>query len=62
MPLNPEEKYDSVLQQPQLTNVSNPPDTTSHKLFNELSHSNESLRSLVAEVLGSRLEFEENHE
>ncbi len=56
------EKYDSDLRELQLTDVSNPLNTTSYKLFNELSHSNESLRSLTAEVLGSWPAYEEDHE
>ena len=56
------EKYDGELQELQLTDVSNSLDTTSYQLFNELSHSNESLRSLTAEVLDSWPEYEEDHE
>lgn len=60
--LDSAEKYDSELQELQLIDVSNPLDTISYKLFNELSHSNERLRSLTAEVLGSWPEYEEDHE
>ena len=59
--LDSAERFDRELQELQSNDAFGPLDESSIELFNELSHSNESLRVLTTEVLRSWPEYEKDH-
>ena len=59
--LDSAERFDREFQELQLNDAFGPLDESSVELFNELSHSNESLRVLTTEVLRSWPEYEKDH-
>ena len=60
--LNSAQKFESEFEERQATNASDFPHTESYNLFNKVSHSNESLRSLTIEILNSWSEYENENE